>query len=319
MRIEQRKNEKNSCSAPAGPAAVTAPAIDPSMLLDEPEDVTRQTALNQRWTFWYMRRSANDKAAPVAASAPAPGQTGGVGDAANYQPSIKRIMSFGTAQNFWRIYDHLIKPGSLTTTTDYHLFKDGITPTWEDPQNARGGKWIVRLRKGLANRYWEQLVLAIIGEQFDFGNEVCGCVISVRFSADILSIWNRNADNADGAQKLHDGARETPARPPALHSDGVQAPRRVVERQVLVPEHSGVARRAGGEALARRFVGRPSAPARGECSAAPPNGGGVGSGAVGGAPGDWSRVRGTGLATIPPIAGGRGTRPPATPGRDWSR
>ena len=40
-------------------------------------------------------------------------------------------------------------------------------------------------------------MLAIIGEHFDVGNEVCGAVISVRFSEDILSIWNRNANNTE--------------------------------------------------------------------------------------------------------------------------
>lgn len=38
-------------------------------------------------------------------------------------------------------------------------------------------------------------VLAIIGEQFNVGNEICGAVISVRYNEDIISLWNRNADN----------------------------------------------------------------------------------------------------------------------------
>lgn len=34
------------------------------------------------------------------------------------------------------------------------LLRDiGIKPIWEDPANKRGGKWIVRLRKGLASRF----------------------------------------------------------------------------------------------------------------------------------------------------------------------
>lgn len=41
---------------------------------------------------------------------------------------------------------------------DYHLFKSGIKPMWEDSANRRGGKWMVRLRKGIASRYWEDLV-----------------------------------------------------------------------------------------------------------------------------------------------------------------
>jgi len=47
--------------------------------------------------------------------------------------------------------------------------------------NRYGGKWIVRLRKGLASRCWENLVLAMLGEQFMVGEEICGAVVSVRF------------------------------------------------------------------------------------------------------------------------------------------
>lgn len=39
----------------------------------------------------------------------------------------------------------------------------------------------MRMRKGLANRAWESLVLAIVGEQFDVGNDICGAVVSVRY------------------------------------------------------------------------------------------------------------------------------------------
>jgi Eukaryotic initiation factor 4E len=36
---------------------------------------------------------------------------------------------------------------------DFHLFKEGIKPAWEDSHNSRGGLWMVRLKKGLASRY----------------------------------------------------------------------------------------------------------------------------------------------------------------------
>ena len=90
----------------------------------------------------------------------------------------------------------------VKSTTDFHLFKHGIKPTWEDPQNEKGGKWMVRLKKGLSSRYWEDIVLAIIGEQFDVGHEICGAVISVRAAEDILSVWNKNSDNAEAKTKI---------------------------------------------------------------------------------------------------------------------
>lgn len=38
------------------------------------------------------------------------------------------------------------------------MFRQGVRPVWEDAANINGGKWIVRLKKGLASRYWENLV-----------------------------------------------------------------------------------------------------------------------------------------------------------------
>jgi translation initiation factor 4E len=105
-------------------------------------------------------------------------------------------------EHFWRIYNHIIRPNDIKTTTDYHLFKYGVTPTWEDPVNQKGGKWMVRLKKGLSSRLWEELVLAIIGEQFDVGHEICGAVVSVRHSEDILSVWNKTADNNEATSKI---------------------------------------------------------------------------------------------------------------------
>jgi len=51
----------------------------------------------------------------------------------------------------------------------------------QDESNARGGKWVLRIRKGLASRCWENLILAMLGEQFMVGDEICGAVVSLRF------------------------------------------------------------------------------------------------------------------------------------------
>jgi translation initiation factor 4E len=86
----------------------------------------------------------------------------------------------------------LKRPSLLPSVSDYHIFKKGIRPVWEDEANKKGGKWIVRLKKGVADRYWEDLLLAIIGDQFaEAGDEVCGAVLSVRSGEDVLSVWTR--------------------------------------------------------------------------------------------------------------------------------
>ena len=66
---------------------------------------------------------------------------------------------------------------------------------------------MVRLKKGLASLYWEDLVLAIIGEQFDVGSEICGAVVSIRGTEDIISVWNKSADNSEATGKIRDQMR----------------------------------------------------------------------------------------------------------------
>ena len=106
-----------------------------------------------------------------------------------------------------------MKPHSLTSethVTDYHLFREGISPTWEDAKNRNGGKWIVRLRKveGLASLYWEDLIMALVGEQFgDVGCQVCGVVVSVRQHEDILSVWTQDSKDDDAIAKIRDAIK----------------------------------------------------------------------------------------------------------------
>lgn len=47
-------------------------------------------------------------------------------------------------------------------------------------------------------------ILAMLGEQFMVGSEVCGAVISVRFQEDIISIWNRNAADQATTTRIRD-------------------------------------------------------------------------------------------------------------------
>nr|XP_045223845.1 eukaryotic translation initiation factor 4E type 2 isoform X7 [Macaca fascicularis] len=117
-------------------------------------------------------------------------------------------------EQFWRFYSHMVRPGDLTGHSDFHLFKEGIKPMWEDDANKNGGKWIIRLRKGLASRCWENLILAMLGEQFMVGEEICGAVVSVRFQEDIISIWNKTASDQATTARIRDTLRRVLNLPP---------------------------------------------------------------------------------------------------------
>ncbi|KAG9065759.1 Eukaryotic translation initiation factor 4E type 2 [Linnemannia hyalina] len=141
--------------------------------------------LHFNWVFWFMHRAPGSKIL-------------------NYESSMKKIATFGSVEDFWAVYSHLKRPHELPNVSDYHLFKQGVRPVWEDTTNINGGKWIVRLKKGLASRYWENLIMAVIGDQFDVGSEICGVVLSIRGGEDILSLWNQSAHEGRINLKIRD-------------------------------------------------------------------------------------------------------------------
>ena len=53
---------------------------------------------------------------------------------------------------------------------------------WHSPSRSRQAFSLT----GLSSRCWENLVLAMLGEQFMVGEEICGAVVSIRFQEDIL-------------------------------------------------------------------------------------------------------------------------------------
>ena len=109
------------------------------------------------------------------------------------------------------------RPNVLPVNSDIHLFRDGIKPVWEDAANAAGGKWIIRLKKGLVNRLWEHLALALVTGALD--EQVCGVVVSVRYQEDILSVWNRSAADEEKKAELREAIKGALGLPASLQME----------------------------------------------------------------------------------------------------
>lgn len=61
------------------------------------------------------------------------------------------------------MYDQIFKPSKLTVNAEFHLFRTGIEPKWEDPECAHGGKWTVASnRKATLDNMWLETVLFLI-------------------------------------------------------------------------------------------------------------------------------------------------------------
>ena len=152
--------------------------------------------LQFNYAFWFSRRNPGGK------------QT-------SYDQNLKQVFVVASVEQFWQLYSHVVRPCDLGTGhSDYHLFKEGVRPMWEDGANKAGGKWIVRLRKGISSRCWENLILAMVGEQFMVGDEICGAVISIRYQEDILSLWNRTANDQLTTSRIRDTLKRVLNLPP---------------------------------------------------------------------------------------------------------
>jgi hypothetical protein len=45
-----------------------------------------------------------------------------------------------------------------------HFFVAGVQPLWEDPAFKDGGRFTLKVPKTHTSKYWEDLLLAMIGE-----------------------------------------------------------------------------------------------------------------------------------------------------------
>lgn len=131
---------------------------------------------------------------PAAHAPPAPADTG------DYEAGLTVVGDFDTVETFCRYFNWLKPPSKIERNSNYHLFKSGIKPMWEDEANANGGKWVLTMKNNpaLLDRCWSWLAMAMVGEEFDdYGEELCGAVVSLRSKVDRIQLWIRSKDDVE--------------------------------------------------------------------------------------------------------------------------
>ena len=70
---------------------------------------------------------------------------------------------------------------------------------WEDEANANGGKWVLTMKNNpaLLDQCWQWLTMALVGEELDEGDEICGAVVSLRSKVDRIQLWTRSKDDVE--------------------------------------------------------------------------------------------------------------------------
>ncbi|KAG0635158.1 translation initiation factor eIF 4e-like domain-containing protein [Tuber brumale] len=151
-----------------------------------PDNFNVKHPLMNKWTLWYTKPSSNK------------GEN-------NWNDSLKEVVTFDSVEEFWGIYNNITKISDLSLKSDYHLFKTGVRPEWEDQQNKHGGKWAYQFRDKRApiDDLWLNVMLAAIGEtlESDKDKEIMGAVVSVRRSLFRVGIWTKTTGGAKDSAK----------------------------------------------------------------------------------------------------------------------
>uniref|UniRef100_A0A5B7BQ25 eIF-4F 25 kDa subunit n=1 Tax=Davidia involucrata TaxID=16924 RepID=A0A5B7BQ25_DAVIN len=148
---------------------------DTSSSAKPPRALVSSHPLEHSWTFWFDNTAKSKHGA--------------------WGSSMRAIYTFSTVEEFWSLYNNIHHPSTLVVGGDLHCFKNKIEPKWEDPVCANGGKWGLIFQKGKSDTSWLYTLLAMIGEQFDHGDEICGAVVNVRNRQEKIALWTKNAVN----------------------------------------------------------------------------------------------------------------------------
>lgn len=146
-----------------------------STILSEKKEFELKHPLNTKWTLWYTK-PAVDKSE-------------------SWSDLLRPVTSFETVEEFWAIHNAIPKPQELPFKSDYHLFRNDVRPEWEDPANAKGGKWTFQFKGKTPeiDDLWMRSLLAVIGETIDEeDSEINGVVINVRRNGYKIGLWTKS-------------------------------------------------------------------------------------------------------------------------------
>lgn len=156
----------------------------------DPDNFNVKHPLMHEWTLWFTKPPS------------------GKGD--NWNELLKEVVTFDSVEEFWGVHNNIAATSELALKSDYHLFKKGVRPEWEDVQNKHGGKWAYQFkdkRQVPIDELWLHVQLAAIGETLegDDDNEVMGVVVNVRKGFYRIGLWTRTVGKSGEARSAEKG------------------------------------------------------------------------------------------------------------------
>lgn len=103
-------------------------------VLEDAKNYNVKHPLQYMWTLWHR-------------------PAGGRGNV-DWKASLLNIQNCSTVEDFWYMINSAPSVETMKADNDYHLFREGIMPAWEDPANEKGCSLIVNCSDKQASSFW---------------------------------------------------------------------------------------------------------------------------------------------------------------------
>jgi len=158
------------------------PTLKPFSMEEQFQTLAKETNLNRvlrdKWTMWL--------------SSPA---SVGEKDVATYMSELQEASIFSTIPQFCEVWNKAYLEGN-PPYSKIVVFKKGIKPVWEDPDNCKGGRFVIRgstLEETLAIFLVLTVRVMTARLQGDY-NDLCGVILHAKTSDQLwIQLWNRDA------------------------------------------------------------------------------------------------------------------------------
>lgn len=103
-----------------------------------------------------------------------------------------RVGGFNSIRSFWEVFNNIRPLRVFPVDSTIYCFQRGVAPSWEDPANVGGGRWMYSITdQAAAATAWQQLYLDLVGEGLDPTSDVVGIVCARRRNYTRFSVWTR--------------------------------------------------------------------------------------------------------------------------------
>ncbi|KHJ49419.1 eukaryotic initiation factor 4E [Trichuris suis] len=143
------------------------------------EDDPHFVPLLHTWIWWYHKPNRQSRGP--------------------WSENLHRVTMIDDAVTFWHFYHNLKRPSELPVGADYFIFKADLTPKWETPENARGGRVAVSFNRSNVS---SQQVLS--GQLEFLCSYINGIFVSVRSKGYKVGLWLHSDSNDDDKKQFRE-------------------------------------------------------------------------------------------------------------------